>query len=85
MTPKEEDFLKQKKKIKELEKQLSKAQAESSRKDDQIKEKDLHIDFLTNRLSQWADRFFELRTGFINLPLGERVKKAESMGLINDK
>jgi hypothetical protein len=44
-----------------------------------LKEKDLHITFLTDRLSNWADKFFELRTNFINLPIDEKVKLQEKM------
>jgi predicted nuclease with TOPRIM domain len=81
MTPKEEDFLRLKKENKAMKKEISKLQAENSRKDDQLKEKDLHIDFLTDRLAKWADKFFDLRTGFINLPMSARIKKAEEMGI----
>jgi predicted nuclease with TOPRIM domain len=81
MTPKEEDFSRLKKENKDLKKQINKILGENSRKDDQLKEKDLHINFLTERLAKWADKFFDLRTGFINLPISARIKKAEEMGI----
>jgi hypothetical protein len=81
MTPKEADFLRLKKEGKEMKKEIKELQAVIARKDDQLKEKDLHIDFLTDRLAKWADKFFDLRTGFINLPMSARIKKAEEMGI----
>ena len=81
MTPKEEDFSRLKKENKDLKRQVNKVLGEISRKDDQLKEKDLHINFLTERLAKWADNFFDLRTGFINLPISARIKKAEEMGI----
>tara|TARA_S200002703_G_scaffold100456_1_gene86785 strand:+ start:111 stop:374 length:264 start_codon:yes stop_codon:yes gene_type:complete len=81
MTPKEEDFLRLKKEGKEMKKEIKELQAAIARKDDQLKEKDFHINFLTERLAKWADKFFDLRTGFINLPMSARVKKAEEMGI----
>jgi predicted nuclease with TOPRIM domain len=81
MTPKEEDFLRLKKEGKQMKKEIKELQAVIARKDDQLKEKDFHINFLTERLAKWADKFFDLRTGFINLPMSARVKKAEEMGI----
>jgi predicted nuclease with TOPRIM domain len=81
MTPKEADFLRLKKEGKEMKKEIKELQAVIARKDDQLKEKDFHINFLTERLAKWADKFFDLRTGFINLPMSARVKKAEEMGI----
>jgi len=81
MTPKEEDFLRLKKEGKQMKKEIKELQAEIARKNDQLKEKDFHINFLTERLAKWADKFFDLRTGFINLPMSARVKKAEEMGI----
>ena len=81
MTPKEEDFLRLKKENKELKKQINKLQSDIAGKENQLKEKGLHIDFLTDRLAKWADKFFDLRTGFINLPMSARIKKAEEMGI----
>lgn len=81
MTPKEADFLRLKKEGKQMKKEIKELQAVIARKDDQLKEKDFHINFLTERLAKWADKFFDLRTGFINLPMSARVKKAEEMGI----
>ena len=64
---------------KRLTRENNKLKSSESNKDEQLKEKDLHIKFLTDRLSQWADRFFELRTTFINLPMGEKVQMQERM------
>lgn len=64
---------------KRLTRENNKLKSSESTKDEQLKEKDLHIKFLTDRLSQWADRFFELRTTFINLPMGEKVQMQERM------
>lgn len=64
---------------KRLARENNKLKSSESTKDEQLKEKDLHIKFLTDRLSQWADRFFELRTTFINLPMGEKVQMQERM------
>lgn len=64
---------------KRLDKEVNKLRSKVSQKDQSLNEKDLHIKFLTDRLSQWADRFFELRTTFINLPMGEKVQMQERM------
>jgi len=64
---------------KKLTRENNKLKSDNSTKEEQLKEKDLHIKFLTDRLSQWADRFFELRTTFINLPMGEKVQMQERM------
>jgi hypothetical protein len=64
---------------KKLSRENNRLKASESTKDEQLREKDLHIKFLTDRLSQWADRFFELRTTFINLPISEKVNMQERM------
>jgi len=64
---------------KKLDREVTKLQSKVSQRDQALKEKDLHITFLTYRLSNWADKFFELRTNFINLPIGEKVKLQEKM------
>tara|TARA_R100001591_G_scaffold111590_1_gene123289 strand:- start:753 stop:1013 length:261 start_codon:yes stop_codon:yes gene_type:complete len=76
MATKEESQIdKIRKENKKLVRENNKLQADLSLKEEQIKEKDLHIKFLTDRLSQWADKFFELRTNFINLPITKQVEK----------
>ena len=74
-TKEEAQIDKVRKENKKLVKENNKLQANLSLKEEQIKEKDLHIKFLTDRLSQWADKFFELRTNFINLPITKQVEK----------
>jgi len=75
----ENELEKLRKENKRLDKEVTKLQSKVSQKDQSLKEKDLHITFLTDRLSNWADKFFELRTNFINLPIGEKVKLQERM------
>jgi hypothetical protein len=74
-TKEESEIDKVRKENKKLMRDSNKLQANLSLKEEQIKEKDLHIKFLTDRLSQWADKFFELRTNFINLPITKQVEK----------
>ena len=78
-TKEEAQIDKVRKENKKLVKENNKLQADLSLKKEQIKEKDLHIKFLTDRLSQWADKFFELRTNFINLPITKQVEKQREM------
>jgi len=78
-TKEEAQIDKVRKENKKLVKENNKLQANLSLKEEQIKEKDLHIKFLTDRLSQWADKFFELRTNFINLPITKQVEKQREM------
>jgi|TARA_Y100000114_G_scaffold71290_1_gene65280 predicted nuclease with TOPRIM domain len=78
-TKEEAQIDKVRKENKKLVKENNKLQADLSLKEEQIKEKDLHIKFLTDRLSQWADKFFELRTNFINLPITKQVEKQREM------
>jgi hypothetical protein len=35
--------------------------------------------FLVQRLDKWAERNFELRTEFTNMPLTEKIKKLQEM------
>jgi len=79
MTKNEALLESQRKQIKKLEKEIVKYQSRESQKNEALKEKDLHIKFLTDRLSQWADKFFDLRTNFINLPLSKQIEKQREM------
>ena len=38
-----------------------------------------HNKFLVQRLDKWAERNFELRTEFTNMPLTEKIKKLQEM------
>jgi len=64
---------------KKLDREVTKLQSKVSQRDQALKEKDLHITFLTDRLSNCAYKFFELRTNLINLPIGDKVKLQDKM------
>ena len=48
-------------------------------KDKIINEKDLHIQFLTERLEAWAERNWTLRTELLNLNVDKFVEKKQKM------
>ena len=43
------------------------------------KELKTHNKYLVQRLDKWAERNFELRTEFTNMPLTEKIKKLQEM------